>query len=109
MDMMKAAGKAMGAHNDKPAKKVKSIEIKKAASGGHIITHHHTRPDAHPSEDHVTSSNKAMMQHVSDAMGSGAAPGGAMGAGAPDPAAAAGAPGGTGAVPGATSDPTAAM
>jgi hypothetical protein len=66
----------------KPKKVIKEIVTRKAKSGGYIHTHHHTAPEHHPSEDHVSPDQDAMVQHMIQSMGSGG------GAPSPDPSAA---------------------
>jgi septal ring-binding cell division protein DamX len=73
---------------DKPAKKVSHVEVKHAANGGHIITHHHTAPEHHAPEDHTTKGDAAMMAHMQQAMPDQAPAADPTGAGG-DPAAAA--------------------
>jgi len=97
-----------GKKEAKPAKEIKHIVTRKAHGGkGHIHTHVHTHPDVHPDEEHVTSGDDEMAEHMMQNMGTpnpgeaeadagqsgipaagGAAPGGAAptpGAGAPSP------------------------
>ena len=92
----------------KPKKEIKSMHIKKAANGGHIIRHEHTHPEHHPDEEHTTKTDDQLASHVLQNMGTpnpgeadadagqsgvpaaGAAPaGGASAAGTPAPAPAA--------------------
>ena len=92
----------------KPKKEIKSMHIKKAANGGHIIRHEHTHPEHHPDEEHTTKTDDQLASHVLQNMGTpnpgeadadagqsgvpaaGAAPaGGAPAAGTPAPAPAA--------------------
>jgi hypothetical protein len=54
---------------EKPKKEVKEVRVRKGKSGGHIMEHHHTRPEHHPVEEHVTSTNKDMMAHMMENMG----------------------------------------
>lgn len=61
---VKAAGKSKG-----PEKKVSHVTVRKAANGGHIITHHHTHPDHHPEETHTTKGDDQMVGHMLDNMG----------------------------------------
>ena len=89
----------------KPKKEIKSMHIKKAANGGHIIRHEHTHPEHHPDEEHTTKTDDQLASHVLQNMGTpnpgeaeadagqsgipaaGAAPaGGAPAGGAPTPA-----------------------
>lgn len=81
----KASGKSKG-----PKKELSHVSVKKGASGGHVITHHHKSPMDHPDETHVTPNDAAMMQHMQSAMGNDAAGPAGAGAAAPvDPAVAA--------------------
>lgn len=66
---MSAATHALGGKESKPKKEIESMRIKRAANGGHIITHHHTHPEHHPSEDHVTKGDDELAQHVMTHMG----------------------------------------
>lgn len=84
----KASGKSKG-----PKKELSHVSVKKGASGGHVITHHHKDPMEHPDETHVTPNDAAMMAHMQGAMGNDAAGPAGAGATAPDPAAAAAAAG----------------
>lgn len=80
----KATG--LGKKTKKATKEIHSITTRKGKSGGYIHTHHHTAPEMHPDEEHVSPDEGAMLQHMQQNMG-GADPA----ASAPDPAAAAGA------------------
>jgi hypothetical protein len=60
----KSAGSKAAGKSKMPAKKVSHVTVEKGASGGHIVTHHHTHPDVHPDEKHVTSDDQAMMAHM---------------------------------------------
>ena len=86
-----AASQSMGGKEDKPKKELSHIETKKAKNGGYIHTHHHTRPDHHPAEEHISADDAAMQAHMMASMGDGAPPSGdptdGASAGAPDPAA----------------------
>jgi len=50
-------------------KEIKHIVTKKAKSGGFIHEHHHTHPEQHPMEEHVTPNQDAMVQHMMENMG----------------------------------------
>ncbi len=72
----------------KPApKELSHVTVKRAKSGGHIITHHHKN---HPPDEHVAKNDKDMLAHVMASIGSGAPASGdpADAEGAPDAAAA---------------------
>lgn len=71
------AAPKMGGKVKKPAKKISHVTVRKGASGGHIVTHHHTAPEHHPAEDHVTPNDQALMEHMQQTMGNTAAPQGA--------------------------------
>lgn len=82
---------------DKPKKEIHHIEIHHSGTkGDHIVTHHHTHPDHHPSEKHTTRGDDEMVQKAMATMGTPnpgeAAPDPNAAAAAPDPNAAAGAP-----------------
>lgn len=71
----------------KPApKELSHVTVKRAKSGGHIITHHHKN---HPPDEHVAKNDKDMLAHVMQSIGSGAPASGdpADAAAAPDAAA----------------------
>lgn len=97
-----AVVEALGGHEKKPAKEIDHIRIRKAKSGGHIIEHHHTHPDHHPKEEHVTRGDDQLAEHTLSAMGT-PNPGEAEAdAGTPEAAPSAAAPAGSGApMPGA--------
>lgn len=84
---LKGKGKA-------PKKEIHEIRTRKAKSGGFVHEHHHTHPEAHPMEEHVSPDQDAMVQHMMQSMGSGGDPNADPNAGAapPDPNAAAGGP-----------------
>jgi hypothetical protein len=89
-----------GSEHSKPKKEVKEMHIKKAANGGHVITHHHTSGEHEP-ETHTTKTDDELMDHVAQHMGT-PNPGEAEAdAGAPD----AGAGAGAGAAAGAGAPP----
>ena len=111
-EVMKSVSESLaGHHEEKPKKEIEHISIKKSANGGHIITHHHTRPEHHEPEDHTTKTDDELADHVMQTMGSpnpgepeadagqSGIPGDTAGAAQPQPAAAA---------PSATPSPTGA-
>ena len=65
----KDAGKKAAGKSKAPAKEISHITVKKAANGGHVITHHHTKPDDHPDEHHITKGDDEMAQHMMTNMG----------------------------------------
>lgn len=67
-NIFSAAGDAMGGHTKHP-KKIKEIRTRKGANGGYIHEHHHTHPDQHPMEEHVSPDQDAMASHMMDHMG----------------------------------------
>lgn len=71
-------------------KELSHVTVKRAKSGGHIITHHHKN---HPHDEHVAKNDKDMLAHVMASIGSGAPASGdpADAEAAPDAAATAGA------------------
>lgn len=68
----------------KPKKVIKEIRTRKSDNGKYIHEHHHSHPEHHKMEEHVSDSKDAMMQHMASNMGDDA-PGGAAAdaAGAP--------------------------
>lgn len=66
----KDSAKGMAGPGKGPKKEVTSIHTKKGASGGYIHTHHHANPDKHPSEDHVSPNQDAMVAHMMSNLGS---------------------------------------
>jgi hypothetical protein len=66
---MAGAHDALGSKEHKPEKKIKHIVTKKAKNGGYIHEHHHTQPEHHPMEEHVSSDQDAMMDHMMQHMG----------------------------------------
>ncbi len=59
----------LGGSSEKPAKHIKHIVTRKGKSGGYIHEHHHTHPEHHPMEEHVSPTQDAMMSHMMDHMG----------------------------------------
>lgn len=85
----KATG--LGKKGKGPKKEIHSITTRKGKSGGYIHTHHHTAPEMHPDEEHVSPDQSAMLQHMAANLGDGS--GGAdPAASAPSPAAASAGP-----------------
>lgn len=66
---MKAAGDELGGSESKPKKEIKHIVTKKAKSGGYIHEHHHTKPEHHPVEEHVSKDQDAMVDHMLQHLG----------------------------------------
>ena len=97
-----AAG-SLGGDDEKPAKKISHIVTRKSKNGGHVHEHHHTHPEAHPMEEHVTKGDDEMAEHMLANMGTpnpGEADAGTPDASAPAvaaPPAGSGAPAGQGA------------
>lgn len=58
-----------GKKEEKPEKKIHHIKTRKAAGKGYIHTHVHTRPDAHPDEEHISSDQDEMADHMIQHMG----------------------------------------
>jgi hypothetical protein len=54
---------------EKPKKEIAHIKTSKAKSGGYVHEHHHTRPEHHPMETHVSSTQDAMADHMMQHMG----------------------------------------
>jgi hypothetical protein len=104
----KSAGAKAAGKSKAPKKELSHVSVKKGASGGHVITHHHKDPMEHPDETHVTPDDAAMMQHMQATMGNDAA--GPAGAGAQPgaPPAAGGDPAAAAATPQAGAPPAAA-
>ncbi len=90
----KSAGSKAAGKSKSSKKEVSHVTVKKGASGGHVITHHHKDME-HPDETHVTPDDASMMAHMQATMGNDAA--GPAGAGAQP-----------GAPPAAGGDPSAA-
>lgn len=70
-DMMKnamsLAATALSNEEDKPAepkKQVKEMRIRKGASGGNIIEHHHMMPHLHPMEEHTAKDMAELHDHM---------------------------------------------
>jgi len=66
---MEGAASELGGHEAKPKKEIKHIVTKKAKSGGYIHEHHHTHPEHHPMEEHVSKDQDGMMAHMMEHMG----------------------------------------
>lgn len=81
-----------GGKHEKPKKEIKEVRVRKGKSGGHVIEHHHTHPEHHPMEEHVTKGDDAMAAHMMANMGGTPSPDQDASAAPPDAAAAAGAP-----------------
>jgi hypothetical protein len=60
--------KNMG-RDEKPKKEIAHIKTSKAHSGGYVHEHHHTRPEHHPMETHVTADQDAMANHMMQHLG----------------------------------------
>jgi hypothetical protein len=67
-DAMKGASEALGGKST-PPKEIEHIKTKKAKSGGYVHEHHHTHPEHHPMETHVTPDQDAMAEHMMQHMG----------------------------------------
>jgi len=71
-DAMKSVADELGGKSEKPAKEIKHIVSRKAKTkdGKHVVvhTHVHTHP-AHPDEEHVTSGDDEMAEHMMQNMG----------------------------------------
>jgi hypothetical protein len=63
------AGELGGKKEATPKKEIDHIKTKKAKSGGYIHTHVHTHPETHPNEEHVSSNQDQMIQHMMQNMG----------------------------------------
>jgi hypothetical protein len=59
----------LGGKEAKPKKEIKHIVTKKAKSGGYIHEHHHTHPEHHPMEEHVSKDQDGMVSHMLENMG----------------------------------------
>lgn len=68
-DIMSAAHNHLGGEAAKPKKEIDHIRTKKAKSGGYIHEHHHTHPEHHPMESHVSADQEAMVGHMMEHMG----------------------------------------
>jgi hypothetical protein len=97
--IMGATSKSLAGKSKAPSKQVREIRIRKGASGGHVIEHHHSKPDVHPMEEHTTANDAALLNHIQQTMGNQDAQGAqpadpnaaAAAGGAADPSAMAGA------------------
>jgi hypothetical protein len=61
--------KGMGKHEAAPKKEIAHIKTSKAHGGGYVHEHHHTRPEHHPVEHHVSKDQDAMVDHMMQHMG----------------------------------------
>jgi hypothetical protein len=68
-DAMRGASEALGGKEKAPKKEISHIVTKKAHSGGYVHEHHHTHPDHHPMETHVTPDQDSMAEHMMQSMG----------------------------------------
>ena len=59
----------LGGADEKPPKEIDHIRTRKAKSGGYIHEHHHTRPEHHPMEQHVSADQDAMVGHMMEHLG----------------------------------------
>lgn len=69
-DLSHSLGGGSAAHS----KKIKEIRTRRGHKGGYIHEHHHTHPEEHPMEEHVSPDQDAMVNHMMENMG-GANPG----------------------------------
>lgn len=69
-NIFSAAGDSMGGRKKHP-KKIKEIRTRKGTGGGYIHEHHHTHPEDHPMEEHVSPDQDAMVDHMMANMGEG--------------------------------------
>lgn len=86
----------LGKTAKKPKKVVHEVRTRKGKTGGFIHEHHHTSPEHHPMEEHVSPDQDAMAEHMMQTLGSpnpgegsAAPPSDDSSGGAPDPSAAA--------------------
>jgi hypothetical protein len=82
----------LGGSEHKPKKEISHIVTRKSANGGHIHEHHHTHPAHHPKEEHTTSGDDAMAEHMLQNMGTPNQGEAEADAGTPDAASATAAP-----------------
>lgn len=69
-DIMAAAADHMGGEpQEKPKKEIDHVRTRKGKSGGYIHEHHHTHPEHHPMEQHVSADQDAMVGHMIANMG----------------------------------------
>jgi hypothetical protein len=68
MKAMEEIGDILGKGSEKPKKELKEVRVRKAGKG-HIYEHHHTHPEHHPMEEHITSGNDDMIAHMMSNMG----------------------------------------
>lgn len=55
----------------KPKKELDEVRTKKAKSGGVIHTHHFTHPEHHAPEQHISSNDQELVQHMMQNMSTG--------------------------------------
>lgn len=65
---MDAAETLLGGH-DVPKKEIKHIITSKAANGGFVHEHHHTHPEHHKAETHISPDMDALHDHMEEHMG----------------------------------------
>jgi hypothetical protein len=64
-----AASHSLGGDHDKPAKEIKEIRTRKSKNGGYVHEHHHHSPEHHPMEEHTSSDQEGMVDHMMQHMG----------------------------------------
>ncbi len=60
---------ALGGEQEKAKKVIKEIRTRRGHKGGYIHEHHHTVPEQHPMEEHVSPDQDAMVSHMMEHMG----------------------------------------
>lgn len=64
-----AVAGALGHGEEKPKKEIRHIITRKAKNGGYVHEHHHTAPEHHPMEEHISPDQDSMVEHMMDHMG----------------------------------------
>ena len=54
---------------EKSHKETHHVEVHRSGKGGHVIIHHHSDPEHHPSEMHHTQGDDEMAAHILQTMG----------------------------------------
>ncbi len=65
----KSTAEALGGGQEKAKKEIKEIRTRKGHKSGYIHEHHHTAPEQHPMEEHVSPDQDAMVSHMMEHMG----------------------------------------
>lgn len=68
---MDKATEGLAGKSKTPKKAIAHIVSRKAKSGGVVHTHHFTHPEHHAPEDHISSNDAQMVQHMMQNMSTG--------------------------------------